>query len=164
MSASGLRRLLASWSLSGSLHSPWLAIRFPGSCMTYFRLTPVIAGLFSLLAVGCGGDRATVSGTVTIAGAPVTSGAIAFEPADGKGVAVGGVITDGRYTVGGAQDVAPGKKTVLITAVQKTGKQVPAAPPAAPGTMIEEIKTVTSPPQAVEVIAGKSNEFSFSIP
>lgn len=64
-------------------------------------------------AAGCGPTTSTVSGTVTFNAEPVAKGAISLFPADGKGSAAGGLITDGRYTITG---VAPGEKIVQLSA------------------------------------------------
>lgn len=100
-------------------------------------LVVVWLGTFS----GCGGtDLATVEGNVTFDGQPVEQGTIAFEPADGLGPVTGGTIENGKYRLAGQAGVPPGKKTVRISAVRKTGRQVEAGSPAPPGTMVEEIE------------------------
>ena len=73
-----------------------------------------IVGCAAIAAVtGCGPATATVSGTVTFNGEPVTQGAISLFPADGKGSPAGGVITNGRYSISG---VSPGEKIVQLSA------------------------------------------------
>lgn len=79
--------------------------------MTTFRW--LAASMAVVVAVGCGPSTSTVSGTVTFNGEAVATGAISFFPTDGKGVPAGGLIKDGRYTVGG---MMPGEKTVQLSA------------------------------------------------
>jgi hypothetical protein len=80
------------------------------------------ACLFAVLVVatGCNGNTASVSGTVSYDGRPVDRGSIAFLPADGAGPTAGGDIVDGRYSV---SNVTPGQKIVQVIGV----KQVPFA-------------------------------------
>ncbi|WP_143393813.1 hypothetical protein [Fimbriiglobus ruber] len=72
--------------------------------------------LFPLIILGCGGDSASVSGTVTYKDVPVEKGNIAFYPAEGKGQSAGGEIINGKYTVKG---VTLGKNRVEITSSAK---------------------------------------------
>lgn len=70
----------------------------------------------SLALAACGGPAGPatydVSGTVTLDGAPLSEGQIAFRAADGQGQSYGGKIENGAY----AFECAPGKKKVSITA------------------------------------------------
>ena len=50
---------------------------------------------------GCGRSTATLSGTVTYRGRPVTSGEVVFLAADGRTAAHAPIGPDGRYTVPG---------------------------------------------------------------
>ena len=79
-------------------------------CMA--RVWPAV---LALAAAGCGGNAASVSGTVTYDGQPVGDGMVTFLPADGKGAVAGGKITDGRYTV---ENLTPGPKVVQVVAVK----------------------------------------------
>lgn len=92
-----------------------------------------------LLLAGCGSDRIPIRGDVTCDGDPVLRGTIAFEPVDGKGVATGGKIIDGKYTLVGDAALQPGQKMVRIVATRKTGRRIQAqfAPP---GTLTDEIE------------------------
>ena len=64
--------------------------------------------------IGCGGSGlSTVEGKVTFEGEPVEEGSIVFEPKDGVGRAVGGIIKDGKYRLEGESGVEPGKKIGL---------------------------------------------------
>ena len=78
-----------------------------------------LAGLV-ILAAGCGGGAASVSGEVTFNGEPVGDGFITFLPADGKGPSAAGPIEGGHFAL---DNLTPGPKVVKIEAV----KQVPFA-------------------------------------
>jgi hypothetical protein len=64
-------------------------------------------------------DRGTVTGTVTLDGEPLKSGAIHFVPADGRTAAADATITDGKYTV----ELPPGEKRVTISSPKVVGKR-----------------------------------------
>jgi hypothetical protein len=74
-----------------------------------------------VLAVGCdNGNTASVSGTVTVDGAPLTSGAIRLIPLDGKSGTAGAEIADGEYFI----DRAPATPMrVEISAPRVVGKR-----------------------------------------
>jgi hypothetical protein len=88
---------------------------------------PVVAAV-----LGCGDSgglarRYPVSGTVTYQGKPLERGTISFTPADGKGRAAGGTITDGQYslTTQDPEDGAiPGKYKVGIVAKEADPSKV----------------------------------------
>lgn len=92
-----------------------------------------------LTCLGCGQRGCPITGEVTFNGKPVAEGTIALEPADGQGVTTGGRIVDGKYSL--VDNAAPmvGKKLVRIMAARKTGRRIPAGPPAPPTMMIDEI-------------------------
>jgi hypothetical protein len=88
---------------------------------------PVVAAI-----LGCGDSsglakRYPVSGTVTYQGKPLERGTISFVPADGKGRAAGGTITEGRYSLT-TQDpddgAIPGKYKVGILAKEADPSKV----------------------------------------
>jgi hypothetical protein len=70
---------------------------------------------------GCSGERklVTVSGTVTLDGEPVESGAILFVPVDGQAQTTGGEIRHGRYSV----QVPPGAMKVSLSAPKVVGRK-----------------------------------------
>ena len=125
--------LKMNWSPRfGSLH---LCVRL--GC----RLEAIILAVIVLAnCTGCGSNRCPISGEVTFDGKPVQNGTITFEPIDGQGPTSGGKVTDGRYSLVGDAALLPDKKAVRISASHKTGRKVPAGPPAPPGTMVDEIK------------------------
>lgn len=82
----------------------------------------LVAVCGSLSLTGCGGSGGpatyTVSGTVTLDGAPVPTGKIAFRDPEGAVASAGGDITDGQFTI----KSQPGRKQVEITAHRETGE------------------------------------------
>jgi hypothetical protein len=105
-----------------------------------------VVGVFAIFTItGCGPPPAVVRGTVGVNGAALSSGSITFEPADGVGPSVGTEITDGRFELPATSRMQPGKKRVVVRGSIKTGKQVPAAPPAPAGVMVDDLKFYPSP-------------------
>jgi hypothetical protein len=85
----------------------------------------ISSGLVLLALIGCG--TASVSGTVTCEGRPVTRGKITLVGSGENGTAQGTDILDGKYTMA---EVQPGKKRVQILVEElprqaTDGKQVP---------------------------------------
>ncbi|MEZ6063939.1 MAG: hypothetical protein R3C19_26640 [Planctomycetaceae bacterium] len=78
---------------------------------------------------------------MTLNGEPIETGQITFTPSGDSGGtssgAASGEITAGEYLIPEDQGPMVGKHSVSIRASRKTGKQVPAAMPAPPGTMID---------------------------
>lgn len=134
------------------------------------RSLRLLAGCAVLLLVGCdrgGLERATVFGNVTLNGAPVESGTIAFYPAEGTlGPSSGGVIEAGRYRVKSAKGVVVGKSRVEISSLQMSGRMVP--DPIIAGVMMEEYveaipeKYNTESTLVREIESGK-NEIDFNL-
>ncbi|WP_437224315.1 hypothetical protein SH661x_003576 [Planctomicrobium sp. SH661] len=126
-------------------------------------------GLFGIaaicFAVGCGGggdNRASITGNVSLDGAPVENGTIRFLAENGP--TAGGTITAGKYEIPPTLGPMVGKNKVEIRAEKKTGKQIPVGSPAPAGTMMDE--TVESIPDqyntkstlTVDVVAGKNTK------
>ena len=109
-----------------------------GVCRNSLLLFVAIVVLLPLH--GCGDGKCPIQGNVVFDGQPVASGTIVFEPADGQGPTTGGEILDGKYQLVGKAAPLPGKKKVRISSVQKTGRMIPAGPPAPAGMMVEEVK------------------------
>lgn len=72
---------------------------------------------------GCGRSDGllTISGTVTLDGKPVQDGSVSLMPVDGKGIAGGGTIINGRYTA----ESSPGEMAVQIYAHEQVEKPNP---------------------------------------
>jgi hypothetical protein len=112
---------------------------------------------------GCGKPGGVVvEGTVSCNGAPADSGSVTFNPADGKGPSVGAPITDGKYRFDAKAGLTPGKKQVDISAIVKTGKKIPAGPPAPAGQMIDDIQHFTAK-ETVEVTASQNSPHDFAL-
>jgi hypothetical protein len=99
--------------------------------MTARRLIAA-AALVTAVTAGCGGKAqlGQVTGVVTVAGTPVTTGTIMFVPTDGK-AAVGSIGPDGRFTLtthvtGDGALIGPHKVTIHATKVGG-GTMVPAS-------------------------------------
>jgi hypothetical protein len=73
------------------------------------------------LLIGCGKlpSRATVTGTVSLDGQPLSAGIIRFQPADGQTATAEAPITDGKFSA----LVPPGDKKISISAPKVTGKK-----------------------------------------
>ncbi len=76
-----------------------------------------------LAVAGCGRSDGllTISGTATLDGNPIQDGSVSLMPVDGKGIAGGGTITNGRYTA----ESSPGQMAVQIYAHEKFEKPNP---------------------------------------
>lgn len=98
--------------------------------------------LLMFCCLGCGksdGNRAAVSGKVTLDGAPVATGSITFFPmGDTKGCTAGGDVRDGQYSISVAKGPVIGHNRVEIRATEKTGRKVQ-APMSAKGVLTDEI-------------------------
>jgi hypothetical protein len=123
-------------------------------------LWSALAGV--VLLAGCGTDLITAEGNVVWDGKPVENGTISFAPSDSMGPTIGGGIKDGKYRLEGEGGVTPGKKTVIITAARQTGKQIEVGPPAPPGTMVDDVRTI-SEKMTCEIVAGQANQHDFEI-
>jgi len=86
------------------------------SIVLYCVITPAIG-----LLLGCSAsDEATITGTVSFDGQPVTQGAITYENLDGTGQTYGCEIIDGKYQ---ADNVKFGVKIVKVRAVNVGGQE-----------------------------------------
>ncbi len=124
-------------------------------------LGSALAGVVLLLA-GCGTDLITAEGNVAWDGKPIESGTISFAPSDSMGPTIGGEIKEGKYRLEGERGLPPGKKTVIISASRKTGKQIEAGPPAPEGTMVDDLQMI-SEKTTCEIVAGQANQHDFEL-
>jgi hypothetical protein len=92
-----------------------------------------------LLVTGCADPTiGTVSGTITVDGAPAKMGSIAFFPVDGKSTTSGAEILDGQYTA----TVPLGMSKVEIRVPKVTGQKILYdTPGAVKETMTESLPT-----------------------
>jgi hypothetical protein len=100
---------------------------------------------------GCGRPTASLSGTVTYCGRPVTSGEVVFLAADGRASAHAPIGPDGRYTVEGAP---VGDARVAVDNPPPswfaTGPRLPAAPandPEVREALAQAARYVPTPPR-----------------
>jgi hypothetical protein len=108
------------------------------SRQTVRTATLLTAALLLTICPACSNGRFPVQGEVTFNGKAIDDGTISFEPVDGNGPTTGGKITAGKYQLTGDAAPVPGKKTVRIFAVRKTGRKI--ADQLAPkGTMIDDV-------------------------
>jgi hypothetical protein len=93
-----------------------------------------------LLAPGCGAksEILAVSGEVTFAGSPITSGEITFLPADGSIRLVSAPIVDGRYHVEEQYGALPGRYDVAIRGYREAKSKGPGNPYAADAVPTEQ--------------------------
>jgi hypothetical protein len=88
-----------------------------------------IAGSFSVLLAGCGGQgplRLPLQGAVTLDGQPLPDGTISFLPVSTEnGVAAGGAIAAGRYLISAGGGPTPGEYRVEILRMEPTGEKQP---------------------------------------
>jgi hypothetical protein len=115
-----------------------------------------------LIAAGCSGpNAASVSGSVTLDGQPLTTGMVSFYPDGGNGApASGSIDSSGNYSLSTGTDVglAPGKYVAIVVATKeppqpydKTGSENPPIP-ITPG----KYASTTTSDLHVEVKAGKN--------
>ena len=111
---------------------------FRASCFG-FRIwlsTSVLSLL--LLFSGCSGpNAASVSGSVTLDGQPLTTGMVSFYPAGDGTPATGSIDSSGNYSLSTGTDIglAPGKYIAIVVATKdppqlydKTGAEIPPIP------------------------------------
>jgi hypothetical protein len=81
----------------------------------------LVGTILTFFLMGCGQreEKATVSGSVTLDGAPLQSGQIRFVAVDGQTPTAGAAIAGGKFTT----SPPPGEKKVEISAPKVTGKQ-----------------------------------------
>jgi hypothetical protein len=97
----------------------------------------IAMGCVFLVGCGSGGEKFTpVAGKVTVGGAPLTSGAVTFQPDSDKGnttphIPVGNLDAQGSYTLMSAATpgAPPGWYKVTVTAQQPIDPANPYAPP-----------------------------------
>jgi hypothetical protein len=82
---------------------------------------PVLLCVFA----GCGGqadgNRALVTGRVTLNGSPIGEGAVNLIPISGEGIRTGGPISNGVYEIPQERGPAPGKYRVEIYGFEPIG-------------------------------------------
>jgi hypothetical protein len=94
----------------------------------------VVGLLLALTLGGCGQSMATISGKVTVDGAPLEKGTIAYVPAEGTGAPATVEVVNGAYQA----QMTPGKKLIQISAPKVIGKRKEYNGPNAPEVEISE--------------------------
>jgi hypothetical protein len=100
------------------------------------KRVPAALAAIGLLAAGCGGSG-SVTGTVTLDGAPLKRGTVTFHPVAGGATAIGGIGADGTYelAVGNDRSIPAGNYLVTVESTEAPSAAAPAdprKPPAAP--------------------------------
>jgi len=89
-------------------------------CLCFVRRCAALFVLSLICLPGCSPGKSTVSGTVTLDGQPVQSGAITFVKDEGGSmVREGAVISDGKFEAA----VPPGKYKLELTGQKVVGKR-----------------------------------------
>jgi hypothetical protein len=124
-----------------------------------------------LLVTGCGGsdgpEFASVSGTVTWQGKPLSGAQVAFAPETGGKIAQGVTDSDGGYrlfTIKPGDGALVGKHRVTIVAREKAQVSLPGypTPPAAPRIPEKYFDAQTS--ELTADVQSGSNTFDFTLP
>ena len=90
-----------------------------------------VLGMLLVAIVGCGrSNRAAVDGHVTLDGKPVEDGTISFIPPGESHLAAWGKIKAGSYSIPARNGPALGTSQVEVRWPRKTGRKLPALPPA----------------------------------
>lgn len=131
-----------------------------------------LVGLVVLAAgiAGCGGSsgipRYGVSGTVTLDGEPLDTGAIQFGPEDGQGMSGGATIQDGTYEIPAERGLPEGKYRVRISSAGEAAQPEDEMP----GESLEHLANERIPPkynvnsqETVEITPDGDNTFNFDI-
>jgi hypothetical protein len=89
---------------------------------------PAIVCLLLSASIGCGGKPSSVTGRVTLDGAPLPRGTVTFHPTEHGGLAYGTIDPDGAYELktGGQQGLTPGEYDVTVVATEPTPANLPA--------------------------------------
>jgi hypothetical protein len=88
-----------------------------------------LAAALGLFATGCRGGG-TVSGTVTLDGAPLKAGTVTFHPVGDGPAAIGSIKPDGSYelAVGAERSIPPGEYVVTVEGNESASSEAPADP------------------------------------
>lgn len=128
------------------------------------------AAAAAVLWLGCGPanplGRRAVSGRITLDGQPLAQGNIRFEPLDPKGIATGGVIAKGEFSIAKDKGLPPGKYRVRVFSSEAApsgpgaaGGERPAPGAELPGREIVPAKYNTASEVIHEVTAAGGGEF-----
>lgn len=128
------------------------------------RVWCFLAVLLVSFTVGCGGSKATVSGTVTLDGAPLEKGQIQFIPTAPEAQLVVAEIVAGKYSA----TTVPGEMKVQVLATKVVGQR-PAFAGDPNSQMIEDVVSIVAPQYninttlKVDLKGGANSDVNFSI-
>jgi len=118
-----------------------------------------------LLALGCSGQQASVSGVVTLDGKPLDRGAVSFHAVEGGPTAVGPIDQSGRYQLRTGEDHGLPAGEYLVTVVANEDSVLPdnfASP--LPGKLITPIQYgSTATTNLKETVAPGSNNIDLTL-
>ncbi len=150
-----------------------VVIAMKTSSRTFLNLGLLLSAV-SLPAAGCSDQKGVlvIHGAVTVGGQTPESGRLRFVPIEGtRGPASVGHIVNGQYRIEGRGGVPVGKHRVEVTALVKTGRQVPETSPGGQAMQVDETVNLAAEeyagaesPLAVEVVAGSDGGIDIEIP
>jgi hypothetical protein len=133
---------------------------------------PLMPWLVCVAAIsGCGEpnalNRQAIQGTVSLDGKALAMGTIRFSPEIESGVASGGPIADGSFSVPAVDGLPPGKYIVRIYATEQDNRVVEGEPPGL-ATQKPAVDLIPSQYNArseltCEVVDGEDNKFVFDL-
>lgn len=135
----------------------------PSSCaaMVCLGFAILVAGV-----AGCGSSYPSVTGKVTLDGAPLTAGTMAFHPPNTAGVGYATIQSDGSFAArtGGQTGLAPGKYKVTVTAVPTLAPPTKENPiPQAKSTVPAKYADVKTTDLEIEVTEKGDNNFPLAL-
>jgi hypothetical protein len=90
------------------------------------RVAGALLGVALAAAAGCGKERASVEGTITLDGTPLDGGNISFVPRDADQRQAGwSVVTGGKYAIPPTAGLGTGAFRVEVRAARATGEKSP---------------------------------------
>ncbi len=142
------------------------------SCFFYRTGKPIVGALALIGLLGCSGadreGRQSVSGTVSLDGHPLDTGAILLEPflPDKGGAFTGTTIRHGEFAIGRDRGPTPGSYRVRIYSA--SAEQEPPGPRQTPNTrrpMVERIPPAYNSQSTlrVDVVAGSRNHWQLQL-
>lgn len=146
------------------MNSRYSLLRVSSRPSRRLALAAVFAAVSTMTIGGCGSSfESSVSGKVTLGGAPLTKGSVSFHPVVSGPVAIASIASDGSYTIktGTKVGLTPGDYVVTVTATDPP----PAGQEELPGTLLtpEEYGDVKRSPLKHTVKAG-SNTIHLDVP
>lgn len=128
--------------------------------MKSYDLRPlfIFAVLPLLTACGSGGRLSSLSGTVSVDGAPVESGTVHFQSKASSKSSGGATVSGGNFNVVSSEGLEPGEYEVVLQAYRKTGKII--SDPQKGKVEVTETLTLADSPKAMQVTAENSHNLN----